>query len=177
VDYVYNPSTQTGVLTASWWEFYGMTYSTVTLQTTDSDPGTTNYGKFELQAELDSTGQLVPGGSNSLLLSWETLSGDETLFYSTTLTDFGFGAEDQFEFYFTQEGDTAVVTDGETLGVMLFGVNIPQFNDPNDPVFNADFHNSSNSGYSDTFYLPEPATMTLLVLGGLAAFSRRSRKR
>jgi len=166
VNYTYNPGPQTGVLTST-----GQMYlTTATVQLDEADTGSTGFGTFELQVELESDGQILEGGDHELHVAWDPyMTGNIDLFYSTTLIAFGFSADDKFECIFEQEGNM-LAPDKEQVGVILWGVSIGG----GEPVFNAPFSNGGN-GYSDTFYLPEPSGLVVLSIVGLGALYRRKR--
>lgn len=142
-------------------------------------------GTFSVEADIDQ----ATGVAESATLTVTGLVGglpiaglpDENLFSSTILMDFGSGAEDKFEFLFTQQGDM-LAPNGAPVGVLLSAWGIDDFNDPNDPVFDHEWHNYDPfdpflffyPGDSDSFYLPEPTTMIVLaVAGGLGLLRRR----
>jgi len=164
-----------GLLTASGTPF-------ITLQLDDSDSGTSYFGSFALMLELvsggDNDGSIVPGGQQSLNITYKPdgfMGASETIFSSTKATAFGFWYEDKFEFLFTQNVDTEFVDAGEPVGVIVTANSIPDFNEPDIPVFTDDFSNGLG-GESNTFYLPEPGTAVLMAVGAVAVFRRRRRR-
>lgn len=132
------------------------------------------FGFFDLTVIIDSsTGDFVSG---SLLVD-DDIYGD--IFNSSTILDFGFGGNDLFEFKFTQQGNSGLPTgpqNGDTIGVILSAVSIPDTIFDDSPVivpdWTTDFSNNWN-GESDTFFLPEPASLGLLVAGSIALLRRR----
>ncbi|MCK4602509.1 MAG: PEP-CTERM sorting domain-containing protein, partial [Phycisphaerae bacterium] len=151
-----------GLLTADgWpWEHYE-----------DADDGVYDIwnGVFDLDVVIDpTTGQAVSGTLN---VTGDPYGSLETLFYSTTLTQFGCGGDDLFEFVFTQEG-AGIPPEGAPIGIILSAVSITEFDENNEPVFDTYFDNNGN-GYSNTFYLPEPSSAVLLALVGLGLLRRR----
>lgn len=131
-------------------------------------------GIFSLEVEIDkTTGQAI----NGTLLVDDPGGPVETLFFSTTITDFGFGGDDLLQFLFVQNGTGMLAPDNEPIGVIISGVSIPNalFSEANQPTFQVDFANNTN-GYSNAFYLPEPATMLLLATGMVSICIRRRKK-
>jgi len=176
VDYYPNAgSTGEGLLTG----VKSVTNPLVTVQLTDSDPGTTYMGSFSLQLEVVSggadDGMIVAGGSHQLRVAYKPtpMSPEQVAFYSTTPLAFGYGPEDKFEFKFLQQGTTPLADDGETVAVILPANSIPNFSYPS---FGSEFHNNAN-GESNTFLLPEPGTCALMALGVMAALRRRRSRR
>ena len=157
----------TGLLTASGytWELYMENASNYD----DLD------GDFYLEVEINKT-TLKPA-SGFLTVDDYYMSGDD-LFYSTIITDFGFGGDDMLQFRFVQEGTGMMAPDNEPVGVIISAVSIPNelFSEANQPTFLVNFSNSGN-GYSNIFYLPEPATMLLLAAGLGSICIRRRRKK
>jgi len=131
------------------------------------------YGDFTLIVDIDpATGA---GLSGSLELTEDYLTGVQ-VFYSQTLTGFGFGTEatdDILEFTFTQEGDM-LAPDGEPVGVILsvVGASAPwDWMSPFDNLIGG--QPGTGDAYSDTFYLPEPSMAAMLGLGSVLLLSRR----
>jgi len=127
-----------------------------------------NFGTFALTAVIvPSSGEELSG--TLLVTELDGYSNPTTLFSSSTIKDFGFCAEDMFEFLFTQEDGTLAPL-GATLGIILDGRNaIGEFSEPRfDISFSGD-----GSATSDSFYIPEPAGVALLTLGGLGLLRRR----
>lgn len=132
----------------------------------DPTTSTSIVGSFSLTAEIvPATGERVGG---DLVVT----DGVSQLFYSGKLDDFGFSAEDNFEFLFEQQGAGMLAPDGEPVGVILWGNSIGLFSEPR---FDEPFSNAGN-GEADTFWLPEPATAIFLVVGGLGALRHRRRR-
>ncbi len=126
-------------------------------------------GIFDLSVEIDkATGE---GVSGDLTVTGMVGGLPQTLFASETLTDFGFGGDDLFEFIFEQNG-AGLPPEDEEIGIILSGVSIVDA-EYGDPIFGQSFDNNAN-GYADTFYLPEPASIVvLLTVGGGMLFRRR----
>jgi len=132
-------------------------------------------GEFLLSVEIDkATGQ---GVSGSLDVTGDPYGPLETLFYSTTLTAFGYGGDDLFECLFTQEG-SGLPPVGEPIGIIMNAVSIDDliFSEGVEPGWDVAFSNGGD-GYSNAFYLPEPSSMALLGLAGLGLISRRRIRR
>jgi hypothetical protein len=160
----------TGLLTASGW--------TWDCYEENSGDSYALYGDFYLEVEIDKS------DSENILAASGYLTVDdpggpvEDLFYSTAITDFGFGGNDLLQFLFVQEGSGMMAPDGEPIGIIISGVSIDDdlFSEANPPTFLVDFYNNYN-GSSNTFYLPEPTTMLLLTIGlGSMCIRRRRRK-
>ena len=133
------------------------------------------WGFFDLTVVIDST--------TGTAVSGELYVDDDTygfIFSSTTIeTVFGFGGNDLFEFKFTQVGNSGLPTgpqDGDSIGVILSALSIPDAIFDDSPVivpdWTTDFSNNWN-GESDTFFLPEPTSLGLLVAGSFALLRRR----
>ena len=134
------------------------------------------WGAFDLTIQIDpSTGQAVPG-SGSLLVADDIAYG--SMFASSTILEFGYGGDDIMEFRFVQQGVSGLPNgpqNGDMIGVILSAMSIPDaiFAAPETvPDWLTDFSNNYN-GQSDTFFLPEPASLGLLAAGGLALLKRR----
>ena len=132
-------------------------------------------GVFEIEAVVDPvTDTLV---SATLNVTGDPDFVEEPLFTSATLTawqpNFGFGGHDLLQFIFEQEGP-GLPPEGEQVGVIIAATSIPDaiFAPGVLPTFDVDFSNLGN-GFSDTFYLPEPATAAFLALGVLGLRRRR----
>jgi len=125
-------------------------------------------GIFYLECVIDPATGAAESGSL-------TVTGDldgvntVTLMESTILTAFGSGAEDLFEFKFTQEGTTPLVPDTDTIGVILDGREVLDFSVPD---FSSDFTNDG-WGNAESFYMPEPTTVVLVGLGAIGILRRR----
>lgn len=121
-------------------------------------------------------GKLEVSGTDFYLNPLPGLPTDD-IFYSTTLTAFGSGMEDKFEFCFVQEGTGMLAPDAEPIGVIVDARPIEDFNDPDSPVFNV---YEWDNGYgltanAHTFYMPEPTTMIVLGVAGAGIVLRRRR--
>ncbi len=87
------------------------------------------------------------------------------------LTAFGWGTaagDDLFEATFVQEGNM-LTDDGGNIGMILFsaGAGAPW-------DFTQDF-NEGWSGFSKTFYMPEPSTMVVMSIAGIGLLRKRRR--
>jgi hypothetical protein len=129
-------------------------------------------GAFTLDAVIDDTGALTSG---TLTINGIVLDGiappPAADLLIVDLTDFGFsgtGASTIFEFI----GDT---TGGSMAGLFDNGVGVILNPGTTDyaGLFTSDFVGSS--GTVDAFYVPEPATM-ILLLGGLSALAVRRKR-
>ncbi len=128
--------------------------------------------QFSLTAVIDNAGN---ASSGTLLVKTDFGSPDSVAFQSASLTAFGFGTFNKFEFVFSQAaGNLAAV--GSDIGTILvspslqFAGNVPSFAQSftNDP-FGAGF----GDGNADTFLIPAPGALALLGMGGLVATRRR----
>jgi len=137
------------------------------VEMTAEDTHPAHFGSFELTAVIDpNTGQQK--GGSLFLTELDDYGDPTTLFSSSSILNFGFSAEDLFEFTFQQESGTLAPL-GATVGVILDGRQISEFSEPRfDISFSGD-----GSATSDTFYLPEPASASLLILGGLGLLRRK----
>jgi len=135
-------------------------------------------GTFAISAPVDGTGALLGGGTVTIGGTIPALSANSGTLVVGDLTAFGFldppNGGEIFEFTFSPtSGD--LVTQGyfpsdSTCGVILDAV---------DSGFAGSFAGRfSNSGFgnADTYYVPEPATVGLLLVGGVAAVCRRRRR-
>lgn len=127
---------------------------------------------FSLSATIDNVGNL--SGPGSLIVRGDFGGTDQVLFQSNTITAFGFGATNKFEFLFTQEsGSLAPV--GSSVGTILvdtglnFGGGIPSFS----ASFSGRiFTGGPGFANADTF-VPGPSALAVMGLGGLFAGRRR----
>jgi hypothetical protein len=171
VTYTYNSADETGllVLEADPYSYFDVFHDD-TGAVDWADPGT-----FLLTAVIDKNGQALSG--NLTVTAYDGFLGEpedgeeDSLFVSTTLTAFGFGQEDLFEFKFLQAGP-GLPDDGEEIGVIFSAYSIGLF-DGVDPYFTESFSNNGN-GIANAFYMPEPGTLALLATG--ACMLARKRK-
>ena len=157
--------------------------------TTDYQGGSAalvNAGNYSLSATINHSGVLTGG---SLLIKGDIGSGDETLLTGTLKTGPGgtaFGFQDPsdapprnlFEFLFTVTGgDPVIVNDFGGPGIANRGVIVTaEFQNGGTPftgVWTSSFNNNG-SGFSDNFApVPEPASASLLLLGGALLLAKR----
>ena len=131
---------------------------------------------FSIEANLTSTGGFVNG---FLVMDGNVASvGANTgVLLTGTLTQFGFGtaADQQLEFKFTVTGGALASRYGSTAGVIATGTGF------SGSFSTTDWQNATpgnGNGTSDTFAVPEPATMLVLLVGAAAgALRRRNRRR
>lgn len=128
--------------------------------------------EFTLTAVIDNAGN---ASSGMLMVKTDFGSPDSVAFSSASLTAFGFGAVNKFEFVFAQQaGNLASV--GSDIGTILvvpgisFAGDVPSFaqsftNDPMGFGF--------GTANADTFLIPAPGALALLGMGGLVATRRR----
>ena len=137
-----------------------------------------NPGMFSLTATIDEDGI---ASAATLRLTGDLGAGEETLFFSDTLLQFGFGGADIFEFVFVQQDDPSELGTNESLvplntslGVLVSFMSADF--DATDPLpFGTDFATGQFdfTAFSKTFPIPEPCSATLLALGLLALVGRR----
>jgi hypothetical protein len=136
---------------------------------------------FTLTAKYDpAQGKFISG---TLLIEGDydgqhTGVAPRALFSSTQLTGLGSGATDRFEFLFTEDVQTPILEAGQTIGIIMDarylspGTVYLDSNRMVEPQFDQDF-TGNGFAYSDTFYVPEPATLGLLLLGAIGLVRRR----
>ncbi|MGZ8216759.1 PEP-CTERM sorting domain-containing protein [Methylomagnum sp.] len=141
-------------------------------------------GTYTLGATISNAG-ILSGGTFSLVGDFDTVAGTTTLMGNVT----GFGyAANVFEFLVnvTSGSNALNIPVGATLGVILsdlpktfnvaadFALAGNAFDQTTDT--GADCLSNSNCARSDTFVVPEPASLSLLGIGALAArrFGRRT---
>ncbi|MCX5692009.1 MAG: hypothetical protein NTV94_19805, partial [Planctomycetota bacterium] len=121
--------------------------------------------EFTLLATIDNAGNALGG---SLMVRTDHNSPDSIAFSSSSLTAFGFGATNKFEFIFSQSvGNLASA--GTSIGTILVS---PLLSFPNGvPDFSASFNNEIFPGFgdgnADTFVIPAPSSLALVGLAGL----------
>jgi len=147
---------------------------------------TSEWARFLLDVTIDSSSGEAIATDGSLLVTRGTEESQETLFQSSNVIAFGSCETDMFEFQFIQEGTTSIAADEDVIGVILDGRGVTQIPSGEGfpdgvPVFTSSFENTWNGG-ADTFVMqqgttavPEPGTLGLVVLGGLALIGRRRR--
>jgi len=180
VTYDYDRTTKQGAFTAT-----GKAYRLTEDGVTPGSTVTTNIsnGSFSITATLTGTGELLPGGSLAIK------SGSTTLL-SGTLAKFGYQSAEElaslgsathgprvFQFEFNQLQGTYASKFGAQVGVILSGGDITF-----DGYFNKDFgrYNMlySSKMAADTFAeVPEPASLALWSLSGLAFIASALRTR
>lgn len=138
-------------------------------------------GTFQLSATIDDTGA-ISAASLLVAADLELGDGERTYFYSQTIDRFGFGdtfGNDILEFVFLQGDDPVDGTDttfaslGAEVGVILYG-----FDASFPGNFESSFSNSSLPlGQTNTFFNPEPSSLSVLVAGALCLLGRPGRSR
>lgn len=174
------PRTYSGVVTVTYdANAVSETVGTLTASGTSSQifyDASPNYvqvwGTFSVEVDIDHGTKDFVSGSGTLIVD-DDFFGQGQLFSSTAITAFGFSGNDILEFLFIQDGNM-LAPDGAEVGIILPAVSIPDglWGEGNLPTFTEDFANTG-TGYSNTFYLPEPSICILLALGGLTALRRR----
>jgi hypothetical protein len=136
-------------------------------------------GTFALNATIDDSGILGPGGTLTIggtvtslgYLTGTLLTGD--------LTDFGFpdAGGDPLEFLFdVTGGDAATLWAGQKGGVILsFSGFSGDWTADWDNLLNGD--EGTGTAVADTGAIPEPATLTLMLMGGGALLGARRRSK
>ena len=166
-----------GLLTASGYttEYYNDENNPTTFIEIDGD--------FTFAVEIDkATFQAVTGSATPLAV--DDLFGGEPdytplgdLFKSDTSeepVDFGYGGDGLLQFLFKQTGSGMLAPDGEIIGVIITTVSISS--ETFGAGFQSGFDNNDN-GFVNIFFLPEPTSMLLLVMGlGSICIRRRRRK-
>ena len=141
----------------------------------------TGGGLFDLDAMIDGSGVLTGGTLTITGTVGTTFTGGTLL--TGTLTDFGFidpPGGDIFEFLFNVTGGDLAASFGPLGGVILDAA-FPSSDF--DGTFTANFDNLGSggagfgAGVSDTAPVPEPATLSLMLLGGGGLFAIRRRKK
>lgn len=133
-------------------------------------------GDFHVEVLVDQLTGVAVSGSLSVTGDPYPPFDVVSLFNSNTLTGFGFGGSDLFDFTFTQQGDTVLAPDGSTVGIIVSAVSMP---DNLFGVVHPDgtvFENNSN-GFTDVFFYPEPTSIAMLSLAGLTLLRKRRTKR
>jgi hypothetical protein len=144
---------------------------------------TANYDALDyfLSATINAPGVLGSGGT--LSISGDVGSGVEPLLTGNltsgpagTAFGFGDGNGDIFQFLFTVSGGKAAIVHdfggvGATGGVILNG----WFDSPSIPTWTSSFANDGFSGTMDCFSIPEPASVSLSLIGGALCAVVRSR--
>jgi MYXO-CTERM domain-containing protein len=147
-----------------------------------------NEGVFSIRAVIDRAttaavgGQMEITGDPVMVDSGDPYSGVlRGLFYSTTFKllpggtpAFGAGGNDTLDFIFVQEGTPSLAPESASVGIKIYGESVPDslFSEANPPTFQVDFENLSD-GSGNAFYLPEPASLSVLALGAIALLRRR----
>lgn len=132
---------------------------------------------FSLTCNIDNSGNILPGNQSLTVrgdvnAAGQFVSGANALiFTSSTLSQFGFGATDKFEFVFTAGSGGLWATNNQSLGVIMVGAGLFTSNG-GVPRFTSDFSLTS-SGNADTFLVPAPGAFALLGAAGLTATRRR----
>jgi|GEM_PF-763370 len=129
---------------------------------------------FTISATVDSSG-VASGGTLVINGTVPAVGAVSGTLLTGTLTQFGYSTTpggEIFEFVFTVEDD-----DGDLASSFkpLAGVILDAIDTGFGGSFTSDFSNSG-FGNADTFPVPEPATLSLLLLGGTAIACRRIRR-
>jgi hypothetical protein len=144
-----------------------------------SDPGDT----FTLTAHFTPTGSLstsVPTIIDGSL----TINGKvganpvTTLLSSTTLTQFGFSTlHADFQFVFSN-GSGSLDPLNKNIDVVLHGTTTVTDSDYTNDYFGGNFGSSTAAanGTADSWPVPEPASLSIIGLGGVALLARRRRQ-
>ncbi len=129
--------------------------------------------QFTLNAIINNSGQIA--GLASLMVRGDYGGTDQVLFSSNSITAFGFGPTNKFEFVFTQQAGSLAAA-GTSIGTILVDPNLVFSGGV--PSFTSSFSGRLFTGgpgaaNADTFVIPSPSTLALAGLGGLMASRRR----
>jgi hypothetical protein len=128
--------------------------------------------QFDIIATVNSSG-VASAGTLVIQGKVSEVSATSGTLLTGTLSQFGYSTVaggEIFEFVFAVTGGDLASSFGPSAGVIL---------DANDTGFGGNFTSDfSNNGFgtSDTFPIPEPATVSLLLLGGAGVACRRIRR-
>ncbi len=124
-------------------------------------------GIFQLTATIDNSGNATGG---TLLVT----DGATVLFSSSSLSQFGFGMTDSFEFVFSSDGLGTLAPLGANIGTILVNTDLSFLNDT--PSFGSSFSESFGAGNADTFVMIPLPSAGLATLAGLALVAGRRRR-
>jgi hypothetical protein len=129
--------------------------------------------QFSLTAIINNSGQIA--GLGSLIVRGDYGGTDQVLFSSNSITAFGFGPTNKFEFIFAQQGGSLAAV-GTSIGTILVDPNlvfpggIPSFSSSFSGRL---FPGGPGAANADTFVIPSPSALALAGFGGLIAARRR----
>ena len=131
-------------------------------------------GQFLIEAMISNAGNLVAGSSTMRVLRGG--ANPATIFSSSSVSLFGFGITNRFEFVFASDGTGIDLLAGAPIGTILTGNGLSFAGGL--PSFQSSFSNQigftgTGAGVADSFIVPAPGAAAALGLGGLVALRRR----